>query len=85
MRIEAFEKRIIENCNVIINAPIEVYGKLVFRNCTIVCTSGGIAVYGCLKIQNCKINAEEPFLRVLDNGEYLFILMRLSFMQKPGS
>ena len=73
-RIETFEKRIIENCSITLNAPLEVYGKLVFRNCTIVRTSGNIAVYGCLKIQNCKINAEKPFLKVLENGEYLFDL-----------
>ena len=72
LRIEAFEKRIIENCNVIINAPVEVYGKLVFRNCTIASLPRGILIYGSLKIQQCKINAEAPFLQIMDNGEYLF-------------
>lgn len=72
IRIEAFEKRIIENCNVIINAPVKVYGKLVLRNCTIASMPGKILVYGSLKTQQCKTDTATPFLRIMDNGECLF-------------
>lgn len=68
------EKRIIENCSVEINAPINVYGKLVFRNCSITCTVGRIYVYGILKIEKCNTCVVPEFLHIMSGGEYLMDL-----------
>ncbi len=70
INILSSEKRIIENCSVKINAPINVYGKLVFRNCSITCTSGQIFVYGILKIEKCKTCVVPKFLNIMNGGEY---------------
>ena len=73
--IQSVEKRIIENCTVRINAPVTVYGKLVFRNCLINCIAFGITVYGHLTIDLCKTLVAPKFLTIKDGGVYLAELM----------
>lgn len=68
--IEAQEKRIVENCFVEICAPITVFGKLVFRNCTIQNVSGSIDVYGVLKLETCHVWTDMCFLNIRPGGEY---------------
>lgn len=73
--IQLTEKCIVENCSVEINAPVTVYGKLVFRNCSMNCITGGITVYGQLTIDLCQTFVEPKFLTIKDGGLYLAKLM----------
>lgn len=64
------ENRIIENCLVEINAPVTIYGKMFFRNCTLKSICGIINVYGVLKIENCQTQVNHNFLHIMNGGEY---------------